>query len=276
VSLVDSGARAGSGPNAAETPRGGTDLLRPDAYVSIRGVAGGRDQQTGIEAWFCELEGSLSGRLADLVLEEAQAVLPVPRESQDGQGNGRVEDPDGFQCDMLLAGRAHMAAVLLELPPVAFDGPLARERMARGVASGIEQFFQRYGDLLLREEHQRRMVWPAIGPITSYFGPAHPLGIDIGQSEGPVVATTDGTVAFVGALPVRGNSVILDHGAGVFSAYHHLAQATVALGQSVAAGDLVGTVGSSGLATGPHLHWEVIVMGVNVDPVLWTYEDLGP
>jgi murein DD-endopeptidase MepM/ murein hydrolase activator NlpD len=91
------------------------------------------------------------------------------------------------------------------------------------------------------------------------------------------MACATGTVAFVGALHQRGNSVILDHGAGVFSAYHHLAQVTVAQGQWVNAGDLVGTVGSTGLlTTGPHLHWEVIVRGVNVDPVLWTYEDMAP
>ncbi|MGB6836489.1 MAG: M23 family metallopeptidase, partial [Dehalococcoidia bacterium] len=111
------------------------------------------------------------------------------------------------------------------------------------------------------------------GPITSYH-----TGTDFLADEGaPVMACASGTVAFVGALHLRGNGVILDHGAGVFSAYHHLAQVSVALGQSVTAGDLVGTVGSTGLlTTGPHLHWEVIVMGVNVDPVLWTYEDLGP
>lgn len=110
------------------------------------------------------------------------------------------------------------------------------------------------------------------GPATSYH-----TGTDFQADEGaPVMASATGTVAFVGALPLRGNGVIIDHGAGVFSAYHHLAQVTVALGQSVAAGDLVGTVGSTGLATGPHLHWEVIVMGVNVNPVLWTYEEMGP
>lgn len=110
------------------------------------------------------------------------------------------------------------------------------------------------------------------GPITSYH-----TGTDFLADEGaPVMACASGTVAFVGALPLRGNGVIIDHGAGVFSAYHHLAQMTVALGQSVTAGDLVGTVGSTGLATGPHLHWEVIVRGVNVDPVLWTYEDMAP
>ena len=67
-----------------------------------------------------------------------------------------------------------------------------------------------------------------------------------------------------------------DHGAGVFTAYHHLQSAAVQPGQPVAAGDLVGFLGGSGLATGPHLHWEVIVGGVPVDGVLWTFEEYGP
>lgn len=271
VSLVDSSARAGSGPNGAETPRDGTDVLRPDAYVSIRGVAGGSSQQTGIEAWFCELEGSLSGRLADLVLEETQEVLPVPLDSQDGQGNGRVEDPEGFQCDMLLAGRAQMPAVLLEFPPAAFDDPLVHERMAQEVASGIQQFFQRYGDSLLREEQQRRMVWPAIGPITSYFGPAHPLGIDIGQSEGPIVAATDGTVTFAGGDPCcsYGLFVVIEGPENITTLYSHFESIMVTTGERVRQGQWLGIVGCTGHCFGTHLHFEVIDNGVRRDPLLY-------
>ena len=47
-------------------------------------------------------------------------------------------------------------------------------------------------------------------------------------------------------------------------------------GQSVAQGELIGYSGASGLATGPHLHWEVVVHGISVDPVFWTYDEIGP
>jgi murein DD-endopeptidase MepM/ murein hydrolase activator NlpD len=110
------------------------------------------------------------------------------------------------------------------------------------------------------------------GPVASYHG-----GTDFGVDRGtPIVASAAGRVAFAGMLPIRGRSVIIDHGAGVFSGYHHLSQVSVVVGQPVAAGDLVGYSGASGLATGPHLHWEVIAGGVEVDPVLWTYEEIGP
>ncbi len=110
------------------------------------------------------------------------------------------------------------------------------------------------------------------GPVTGFHH-----GADFPVDEGtPVVAANAGRVAFVGILPVRGVSVIVDHGAGVFSAYHHLSRTAVQAGQLVAAGDVVGYSGASGLATGPHLHWEVIVRGVEVDPVVWTYEEFAP
>ncbi len=109
-------------------------------------------------------------------------------------------------------------------------------------------------------------------PVTSYHH-----GTDFAVDEGTAVgASNSGRVAFVGALPVRGNSVIIDHGAGVYSAYHHLLRTAVVRGQSVNTGDLIGYSGATGLATGPHLHWEIVVNGVNVDPVLWTYGEIGP
>jgi murein DD-endopeptidase MepM/ murein hydrolase activator NlpD len=110
------------------------------------------------------------------------------------------------------------------------------------------------------------------GPVTDYH-----RGTDITAAEGtPVVAANTGRVAFAGDLSVRGRSVILDHGAGVFSAYHHLAELAVGQGQLVSKGDLVGTVGQTGLAEGPHLHWEVVVRGVEVDALLWTQAEYGP
>ncbi len=68
----------------------------------------------------------------------------------------------------------------------------------------------------------------------------------------------------------RNNVVVLDHGAGVHSVYAHASNLAVVAGQAVARGQLLGRVGSTGLSTGPHLHWEVRVAGVAVDPLEWT------
>jgi len=110
------------------------------------------------------------------------------------------------------------------------------------------------------------------GPVTSFHH-----GTDFAIDEGtPVAAANSGRVVFSGELPIRGLSVVLDHGGGVFTAYHHLSAASVLEGQLVSIGDLVGFVGASGLATGPHLHWELVVGGVEVDPMLWTVGAVAP
>jgi murein DD-endopeptidase MepM/ murein hydrolase activator NlpD len=71
-------------------------------------------------------------------------------------------------------------------------------------------------------------------------------------------------------LDVRGNAVILDHGLGVFTGFWHLSRIDVTVGQMVGRGEVVGLVGNTGLSTGPHLHWEMRVLGVPVDPFQWT------
>jgi murein DD-endopeptidase MepM/ murein hydrolase activator NlpD len=110
------------------------------------------------------------------------------------------------------------------------------------------------------------------GPVTSRH-----TGTDFAAPDGsPVGAAAPGRVAFTGHLAVRGNSVIIDHGGGVFTGYHHMSRIDVVAGQDVAPGQQVGAVGMTGLATGPHLHWELIVAGVNVDPMLWTVPGAVP
>jgi murein DD-endopeptidase MepM/ murein hydrolase activator NlpD len=70
-------------------------------------------------------------------------------------------------------------------------------------------------------------------------------------------------------LAVRGNAVVLDHGWGMLTGYWHLSTMEVQVGQQVAPGDLIARIGNTGLSTGAHLHWEMWVGGVNVDPLQW-------
>jgi murein DD-endopeptidase MepM/ murein hydrolase activator NlpD len=82
----------------------------------------------------------------------------------------------------------------------------------------------------------------------------------------PVRAIADGTVVFAGEQFFGGRSVVIDHGGGVFSVYYHLKEFSVAEGQEIFQGDRVGSVGATGRATGPHLHFGVRVPGGRVDP----------
>ncbi len=104
------------------------------------------------------------------------------------------------------------------------------------------------------------------GPFNSYHE-----GLDFSAGGGtPVSAPAAGVVVLAEALTVRGNAVILDHGWGVHTGFYHLSEIGVTVGQSVQAGQVVGRVGSTGLSTGAHLHWDMRVRGVNVDPLEWT------
>lgn len=92
-------------------------------------------------------------------------------------------------------------------------------------------------------------------------------GLDLRAKVGtPVRAAADGVVVLSEKLFVRGEAVVIDHGLGVCTGYWHLSERKVRPGEKVRAGQVIGLVGSSGLSTGPHLHFEVRVAGVPVDP----------
>ncbi len=124
------------------------------------------------------------------------------------------------------------------------------------------------------------MMTTAFGQGRSYNnGPASSFhtGTDFATPGGtPVVAAAPGRVDWVGEMPIRGISVLIDHGAGVKTSYHHLQSTGMTNGEQVDAGQQIGTVGMTGLTTGPHLHWELTVWGVNVDPISWTLKDFTP
>jgi murein DD-endopeptidase MepM/ murein hydrolase activator NlpD len=103
------------------------------------------------------------------------------------------------------------------------------------------------------------------GPVSGFHA-----GQDFAAPEGaPVIAPAAGTVVLAEALMVRGNAVLIDHGGGVFTGYWHLVDSAVSAGQQVQPGDLLGHVGTTGLSTGNHLHWELRVNGFAVDPMQW-------
>jgi len=92
-------------------------------------------------------------------------------------------------------------------------------------------------------------------------------GIDIAAPAGtPVVATADGILFHAGPNAGYGNDILIDHGYGIVTKYSHLSKTFVVVGQDVSRGQVVGTVGMTGRATGPHLHYEVLVHDVPVNP----------
>ena len=146
-------------------------------------------------------------------------------------------------------------------------------------------------ELQIRQEYNReylpvhigleQFILPVSGPISTQFGERrvyengsygnHHSGVDFAVEEGTsVVSSSAGVVVYVGNLPIRGDSVVIDHGGGVLSGYHHLSRTFVTSGQEIMKGQEVGEVGNTGFSTGPHLHWEILLFGVAIDPLQWT------
>jgi murein DD-endopeptidase MepM/ murein hydrolase activator NlpD len=114
-------------------------------------------------------------------------------------------------------------------------------------------------------------IWPCDGVVTSGFGMRWGRmheGIDIGCASGaPNRAAAAGTVIYAGWMSGYGNLVVIDHGNGLSTAYAHASSLAVSVGQSVSQGQTVSYVGSTGHSAGPHLHFEVRVNGIAVDPL---------
>jgi murein DD-endopeptidase MepM/ murein hydrolase activator NlpD len=117
------------------------------------------------------------------------------------------------------------------------------------------------------------LIWPVDGPVTSGFGMRWGRmheGIDIAIPTGtPVRASASGTVIHSGWLGGYGNLVVIDHGNGLATAYAHNSSLLVGVGQGVSQGDTIALAGSTGNSSGPHVHFEVRVNGVAVDPLLY-------
>jgi len=104
------------------------------------------------------------------------------------------------------------------------------------------------------------------GSEYSYFH----TGVDFGGGEGAeVICPAAGKVVFTGALEVRGYATIIDHGWGVYTGYWHQSEIFVQVGDTVSPGQIIGLVGNTGRSSGAHLHWELWVGGVQVEPLDW-------
>lgn len=150
------------------------------------------------------------------------------------------------------------------------EAELAQIKAARAIDSGSQGWRQRF-------------VWPAKGRLSGLFGSqriyngtpgSYHSGTDIatGASGTPFVAPADGVVILAAASPftLEGNLLMIDHGMGLNSAFLHCSQILVKQGEAVKQGQVIGRIGMTGRATGPHLHWSIKWRDARLDPILFT------
>ena len=236
------------------------------------------------------VEVAANGPVDNLVLLWKEAAWPM-REAAPGRYEGLIgvdlDDPEGpatVAAEGLLDGTGFRAEAEVRISPRKFA--VQRLTLPKGMAEFDNATLVRIGaeaaELSRRFSRVTPPRWriPFLPPVEEYrptnFGARRVINgdprmphsaVDINLPAGtPVRAIADGRVAFADEQFFGGRSVVIDHGGGVFSVYYHLKEFSVAEGQEISRGDRIGSVGATGRATGPHLHFGVRVPGGRIDP----------
>jgi len=236
------------------------------------------------------VEVAAEGAVDNLVLRWKGAAWPM-RKTATGRYAGLIgvdlDDPEGpavVAAEGFLDGARFRAEAELTISPRKFAVQVLTlpKRMAEFDNATLLRIETEAAELSRRFSRVTLPRWrtPFLPPVEEYrptnFGARRVINgesrmphsaVDIYLPGGtPVRAIADGQVAFSGEQFFGGRSVVIDHGGGVFSVYYHLREFSVAEGIEISRGDRLGSVGATGRATGPHLHFGVRVPGGRVDP----------
>jgi len=191
-------------------------------------------------------------------------TVEVPGEGDAGPGAltaaVAVEDPQFRETRLRVASR------YVEPPP----------KVRRWIKADQQAFNRAFAQPFVPPLFREGFDWPRRAELTSHYGDqrvfngkkkSQHYGLDLqGKVGDPILSVNDGQVVMVRQCYASGGSVVINHGAGVYSVYFHLSRFQVKEGQTVRKGEQIGLVGKSGRATGPHLHWSMKVAGLYVDP----------
>ncbi len=207
-----------------------------------------------------------------------QALVGLPLDTPLGEQAVEI-GPDGRRLPFQVSAKAYPEQRLtLKNPKMVSPDPEDLDRIAAERERQIRVRSQFRDVPVARTD----LDLPTSGRLSSRFGlrrvfngePRAPhTGLDVAAPAGaPIRAPADGVVSLVDDLYFNGKTVFVDHGQGFVSMVCHLSQTRVEVGQTVRRGELLGLVGNTGRATGPHLHWSVYLNGAAVDPSLF----IGP
>ena len=221
--------------------------------------------------------GELTGQIQSL--ESVIADLGARAKLDPDQARAMQKLP-AFVKARAAGGNLEPNAAISEIAKAPFSSPEDTFGVLRDLLQGLESRLR-----FVRRDVERRealasatpSMWPTHGWLTGTFGgrsdpfsgePAFHQGLDISTDKGqPVLATADGSVESASYTGDYGNLVVLKHGFGLVTRYGHLSAFAVKPGQSVNRGDVIGYVGSTGRATGFHLHYEILANGKLINPL---------
>lgn len=223
-----------------------------------------------------EPQGTLAGRpLSFWHAGEAEwrALAALPIELPLGPAPARLSaGGEPLEGELQVVEPGFTAHALALAPRFVAPPPAARTRMAADRRAFAKAFAHPFTPPLFLQDFD----WPRRAPTTGRFGDHRLLngekqsvhyGLDLtGPRGAPVQAAGDGEVVAARDAYLSGGTVLIWHGAGVYTAYFHLDRMRVRAGQRVVRGERIGDLGATGRATGPHLHWGVKVDGLYVDP----------
>jgi murein DD-endopeptidase MepM/ murein hydrolase activator NlpD len=250
-------------------------------FDTVQARAVGEEYANGVLVSLNEL---LSG-LNDLEQQEADLLVSLEERREDLESEKKQLELDQVE--------AEAAQKLIQDQQARLEAELANQRaVLEGIEHDIEHFAEELDAFAAEEERLQQLLieaqqvggdapsillFPTQGRITSAFGyRLHPIlgyerlhaGVDISAPSGTeIFAAGSGRVIGAGVAGGYGNRVIIDHGGGLATLYAHQSRMVVSEGDQVVAGDLIGYVGSTGLSTGPHLHFETRESGTPVDPL---------
>ena len=222
---------------------------KPNEYIAFHGI--NRMNEPGVFPIY--LEGKTSDGNS-FTFEQGVLLTPRPR----------FEDPrlpvDPVTTDPKITGPENDLVnniINQRTPDRLWDGAFkAPVDVPKGYSLDPDCITDRYGNLRAYND----------GPFDFFHA-----GLDLSACGNNlnIYAPARGKVVFAGPLTVRGNYTIIDHGWGIFSAFGHQAEIKVKVGDVVEPGQLIGLIGRTGRVTGPHLHWDIYVNGVPVNPLNW-------
>lgn len=201
-------------------------------------------------------------------------LVPIPYRTAPGDETLFIRYPGGEKQVTLRIKNGHYRSETITVAPAKVTpNPKQKKRTQAEYAEAMKI----YNTVTPRRYWHKPFIAPMSSPITSPFGTARLYngslksfhsGTDFKAAPGTeVIAANDGVVALAKNRYYAGNSVIIDHGQGLYTCYYHLSRIDVSPGEKVKRGQLLGLSGATGRVTGPHLHFAAMLYGIQVDPL---------